>query len=71
MSAYLSLAPIIERTAAENTSAFPEAPQVITEAAPSRPRFAMAALLRRAASLELALAARLERRPSGRRLAAA
>ena len=36
---------------------------------PARSRFVAAALLRRAASLELALAARLERRPSGRHLA--
>lgn len=69
MSAFLSLSPILERTAVENTSAFPEAPQVV-EVAPGRPRSAVAALLRRTAGFELALAARLERRPE-RRLAAA
>ncbi len=69
MSAYLSYAPILERTAAENTSAYPDAPQV-SEVAASRPRFVLAALLRRAASLELALAARLDHRPA-RRLATA
>ncbi|MCA0296243.1 MAG: hypothetical protein LCH96_13235 [Actinobacteria bacterium] len=63
MSAYVSFAPILERTAVENTSAFPEAPQVV-EAATARPRTALAALLRRTADLELALAARLERRPA-------
>ncbi len=69
MSAYVSYAPILERTAAENTSARPDAP-VILEVATSRPRFALAAMLRRAASVELALAARLEQRPA-RRLATA
>ena len=71
MSMYLTYAPVLESTAAENTSAFPEAPQYQESPAPSRSRFVAAALLRRAARLELALAARLERRPSGRRLATA
>lgn len=68
MSAFLSLSPILERTAVENTSAFPDAP--VVEVAPGRSRSAVAALLRRTAGFELALAARLERRP-GHRLAAA
>ena len=71
MSMYYSFAPVLESTAAENTSAFPDAPQFDESTAPSRSRFVAAALLRRAARLELALAARLERRPSGDRLATA
>ena len=71
MSMYYSFAPVLESTAAENTSAFPQAPQREESTVPARSRFVAAALLRRAARLELALAARLERRPSGRRLASA
>jgi hypothetical protein len=71
MSIYYSFAPVLLSTAVENTSAFPEAPQRQESTAPARPRFVAAAILRRAASLELAVAARLERRPSGRHLAAA
>ncbi len=71
MSMFISLAPVLERTAAENTSAFPDAPQREAVTRPARSRFLAAALLRRAARLELAAAARLERGLSGRRLATA
>jgi hypothetical protein len=71
MSMYYSFAPVLKSTAVENTSAFPDAPRYEESTIPSRSRFAAAALLRRAARLELALAARLEQRPSGRRLATA
>ncbi len=70
MSMYLSYAPIIEHTAAEN-SLGGETGQTTMVVRARRPRFAMAALLRRVAAVELALAARLERRSSGRRLATA
>lgn len=70
MSAYLSYALVLERTATENTSAFPEAPQREPVTVVTRCRFAAAALLRRAARLELAAASRLER-PVHRRLATA
>ena len=70
MSMYLSLAPIIERTAAENASALPDAPQFPEVARPARTRLAAAALLRRVAAAELAVAARLERREARRALAA-
>lgn len=71
MSIYLSYAPVLEHTATENTSAFPDAPQREAITRPDPSRFVAAALLRRAARLGLAAAARLERRPSGRRLATA
>jgi hypothetical protein len=71
MSAYVSYAPSIRATEIENTSAFPEAPQVEAPTVATRSRSLVAAVLRRTARLELAAAARLERRPSGRRLAAA
>lgn len=61
MSAYLSIAPAIERTAIENTSAFPDAPQAIEVVRPGRVRVATAAVLRRAARVQVAAAARLER----------
>lgn len=70
MSTYLSHAPMIQALEAENRSAFPDAPQ-LAGTGTSGPRSAVAALLRRAAEAELALAARLERRPAPRRLAAA
>jgi len=70
MSAFMSIAPIIERTAAENSLA-EQAGRTTRVVGARRPRFAMAALLRRAAAIELGLAARLERRPSGRHLATA
>jgi hypothetical protein len=68
MSVYLSFAPIIERTAAENRSALPEAPQLQPE--PRRTRATAAAVLRRTAQVQLRLAARLEQ-PAARRLATA
>ena len=61
MSVYLSLAPSIQAARAENTSAFPEAPQVETLTATARSRTLAAALLRRTARIHLAVAARLER----------
>jgi hypothetical protein len=70
MSMYLSLAPIIERTAVENRSAFPDAPQRPEIARPVRTSLVAAALLRRAAAVELAVAARLERRAARRPIAA-
>lgn len=66
MSAFISYAPVLEHTAAENTSAFPDAPQFATASRPVRTRLAAAAVLRRTAALELAVAARLERRAKGR-----
>ena len=71
MSMFISYAPVLEHTATENTSGFPAAPQWEDAVRPARTRFFAAALLRRAARIELAAAARLERRPSGRRLATA
>jgi hypothetical protein len=71
MSMFITYAPVLEHTATENTSAFPDAPQREAVIRPARSRFLVAAILRRTASLQLAAAARLERRPSGRRLAAA
>ena len=71
MSMFISLAPVLEHTVTQNTSAFPDAPQREAITRPARTRFFAAALLRRAARIELAAAARLERRPSGRRLVTA
>lgn len=62
MSMYISYAPSIEHTAAENRSAFPDAPQVLDAERPARSRHLAAGLLRRLAALELAFAARLDRR---------
>ncbi|HEY3338640.1 MAG TPA: hypothetical protein VGK18_09065 [Propionicimonas sp.] len=70
MSMFISHAPVLEHTATENTSAFPDAPQWEASTRPARSRHLVAAFLRRTASLELAVAARLER-PVRRRLAAA
>ena len=70
MSMFISLAPALEHTATENTSAFPDAPQREAVIRPARSRFLAAAILRRTARLELAAAARLER-PVRRHLAAA
>ncbi len=70
MSTYLSYAPVLESTAVENTSAFPDSPQVEAVVRPGRARVLAAGVLRRAARLELAAAARLER-PVRRRLATA
>ncbi len=70
MSSFISYAPVIQRTAAENRSAFPDAPQRPEIPRPARTRLATAALLRRAAALELAIAARLERRAARRPVAA-
>jgi hypothetical protein len=70
MSAYFSYAPVIERTAVENRSAFPDAPQRPELPRPARVRLTAANLLRRAAARELAIAARLERRAAHRPLAA-
>ena len=61
MSVYLSMSPALERTAAENTSAFPTAPQLVAPARPGRVRLSVAAVLRRAARVQVAAAARLER----------
>ncbi|MGV8909061.1 MAG: hypothetical protein ACOH1Y_08760 [Propionicimonas sp.] len=71
MSVYLSYAPSILAAEVHNTSALPDAPQVETRTAPARSRYLAAAILRRTARLELAIAARLEGRPEGRRLATA
>jgi hypothetical protein len=71
MSMFISYTPVLEHTATENTSAFPEAPQREDAIRPARSRHFVAAVLRRTAGLELAMAARLDQRPSGRRLAAA
>ncbi len=70
MSAYISLAPIIERTAEENSSALPAAPQLDEPVTFGRTRSLAAGLLRGAARLQLRVAARLER-PVRHRLAAA
>ena len=70
MSMFISLAPVLEYTATQNTSAFPDAPQREAMTRPARSRFVAAALLRRTANVQLAVAARLER-PVHRRLAAA
>jgi hypothetical protein len=70
MSMFISYAPVLEHTASENTSAFPDAPPREAIIRPARSRFLVAAILRRTASLQLAAAAWLER-PSGRRLATA
>ena len=61
MSMYLSFVPFIERTAAENRSAFPDAPECAEIVRPERTRRVAAALLRWTAARELAVAARLER----------
>ncbi len=61
MSAYFSMSPVLERTAAENASARPDAPQVPESGSPGRLRLAAAAVLRRAAGAQVAIAARLER----------
>ncbi len=66
MFTFISYAPVLERTAAENTSAFPDAPQWAEAVRPSRPRLAAATLLRRTAAVELSVARRLERRARGR-----
>lgn len=71
MSVYLSYAPSILATEVENTSALPDAPLVETPTVPARSRFLVAAILRRMARVELAVAARLERPEHPRRLAAA
>ena len=70
MSMFISYAPVMQRTATENTSAFPDAPQREAVIRTARSRFLVAAILRRTASLQLAAAVWLER-PSGRRLATA
>ncbi|HEX5336678.1 MAG TPA: hypothetical protein VFW55_12400 [Propionicimonas sp.] len=70
MSMFITYAPVLERTATENTSAFPDAPQREVVTRPARSRFLAAAILRRTASLQLAAAARLER-PVRRHLATA
>jgi hypothetical protein len=61
MSVYLSMSPAIERAAVENTSAFPQAPQVLEVDRPGRLRMGTAAVLRHAARLQVAAAVRLER----------
>lgn len=66
MSMYLSFVPMIERQAAENASALPDAPQCFDAVRPQRTRLVAAALLRRAAAAELAAASRLERPQSHR-----
>jgi hypothetical protein len=70
MSMFISYAPVLEHTATENTSAFPDAPQREALIRPARSRFLAAAILRLTARLELAAAAWLER-PVRRRLATA
>jgi len=70
MSMFITYAPVLEHTATENTSAFPDAPQREAVTRPARSRFLVAAILRRTASLQLAAAARLER-PVRQHLAAA
>ena len=70
MSMFISYATVLEHTATEHTSAFPDAPQREAVIRTARSRFLVAAILRRTASLQLAAAAWLER-PSGRRLATA
>lgn len=70
MSTYISYAPVLEHTALENTSAFPDAPQLEAPLRSARTRSLAAGLLRRTARLELAAAARLER-PVRRSLATA
>ena len=70
MSVYLSYAPSILATEVENASALPDAPLVEPPTVPARSRFLVAAILRRMARLELAVAARLER-PARHHLAAA
>ncbi len=71
MSMFITYAPVLQHTATENTSALPAAPEHEEVVRPARTRFFAAALLRRAARIELAAAAHLERRPSGRRLVSA
>lgn len=61
MFTFISYAPVLERTAAENRSAFPDAPVSAGPVRPPRTRLVAASLLRRAAALELAVAHRLER----------
>jgi len=70
MSAYISLAPIIERTAELNASALPAAPQLDDTITFRRTRSLAAGALRATARLQLRAAARLER-PARHRLAAA
>jgi len=70
MSAYISLAPIIERTAELNASALPSAPQLDETITFRRTRSLAAGALRATARLQLRAAARLER-PARHRLAAA
>lgn len=70
MSAYISLAPIIERTAAANASALPAAPQLDEPITFRRTRSLAAGALRATARLQLRAAARLEH-PARHRLAAA
>lgn len=66
MFTFISYAPVLERTAAENSSAFPAAPQRLETVRAPRTRLAAAALLRRAASRQLAVARRLEGRAQAR-----
>jgi hypothetical protein len=70
MSMYLSFVPMIERQAAENASALPDAPQRTEATRPQHARLAAAALLRRVAAAELAVASRLERRETHRPIVA-
>lgn len=67
MSAYLSLAPILERTAAENAGRLDAVPM---PERPARLRLLAAALLRATAHLAGAAASRLDA-PAPRRLATA
>jgi hypothetical protein len=71
MSTYLTYAPVLEHLAAENSLSIAEVPEARGAVRPARTRLFAAAVLRRLAQLELAAAARLERRPSGRHLATA
>jgi hypothetical protein len=66
MFTFISYAPVLERTAAENSSAFADAPQRPETVRAPRTRLVTAALLRRTASLELAVARRLEGRARAR-----
>jgi hypothetical protein len=66
MFTFFSYAPVLEHTAAENRSAFPDAPQRPDTVRAPRARLATAAVLRRAAALQLTVARRLERRERGR-----
>ncbi|MFT4108468.1 hypothetical protein [Propionicimonas sp.] len=62
MSGYLSLAPIIERTARDNALAGPALPEAGVPT--PRTRSVAARVLRRTAEIQLRLAARLERTPA-------